>query len=185
MSSHLNLLTDESDDLKFVESVAHAITTASELASSYQIIVVKIDNWFDQKWQGFAGKKLGAIGIWAETDDPVIPPFVPGRVLGQQFFRPDEGFSEIDFSQSGLRHDLHVTQNSENAERRKLAKVAPHSSVFWWSSNSKANNRGSLLGYVNQDETYWCWYLGFESDNQWRATRHAGLSEREKKRLLT
>src|SRR5262245_49609679 len=76
------------DDPKFVAWVERVIAGVESRFETDQSYVVKIDNWFGQRWLGFSGKAVGALRVCQRR--LTLPPFVPSRVLSQRrFFSED------------------------------------------------------------------------------------------------
>ena len=49
------------DDPGFLDWVEATVVGVEEAIDTKQTYVVKIDNWFGQRWLGFSGKALGAL----------------------------------------------------------------------------------------------------------------------------
>ncbi len=163
---------EPSDDPEFVAWVEQVINGVENRFEADQIYVVKIDNWFGQRWLGFSGKTLGALGL--RKSRLTLPPFVPSRVLSQQRF-----FEE------GARHRprqrLALWQRSGENLQRYADIVVHDASVFWYSGSTAENGRGSLMAYVLTSEGHWPWYVGVRRTGAWRVVEAVGISRRELK----
>jgi len=53
----------DGDDAEYLDWVETAIVGVEEAVKSNETYVVKIDNWFGQRWLGFSGKLLGKAGV--------------------------------------------------------------------------------------------------------------------------
>ena len=80
----------DDDSAEFVAEVRACIDGVLIANEPAELIVINIDNWFGQKWLHFAGKALGAVGVWRDHDGLTVPPFVPARVRSEsRFFHPE------------------------------------------------------------------------------------------------
>ena len=126
------------------------------------VVVVKIDAWFEIKWLGFSHKVQGAFGL-SVLDDLVVPPFVPNRVVSERSYkRAGSGFAE---AAGGPR--LHVDEPSEANARRKLRDSHPSAALFWWTGNTRASGRGALMAYLPTADGHTGWYTGLKRDGGW------------------
>ena len=163
---------DDNDDIGFVHQVRPIVAGVLRTVEAAEVYVVKIDNWFGDRWLGFSHKLLGAAGV-SYRKTLRVPPFVPARVVSQRFYRRgiDGAYVEEDSAPS-----LHVDQTSEGNARRLMAAVCPRAAVFWWSGATRANQRGSLMAYfptLVRDETlipigaHGGWYVDFKKIGEW------------------
>jgi len=143
----------ESDALEFIARV-EAIVSLAIASHPPAFRLVRINNWFGDRWVGFAGKVLGAAGAWL-GEELVVPPFVPSRIVGERCYgeRPNGGYVEVP-----CRAPLHISQTSENNLRRRVRTIAPNEALLWYSGNSATNGRGSVLAYVLSQGEYEAWY---------------------------
>ncbi len=132
------------DDTDFVASVRHLAIQLVAVNRPARVRLVKVDNWFGDRWLGFKGKVLGALGL-ANREELVVPPFVPSRVRNEASLvrGPDGTYAAAD-----LDAPLHLEQTSEANLRRLVARVAPDSLILWWSGATTSNGRGSIMAYV-------------------------------------
>jgi len=152
-------LDDAPDFVRQVEQVANGVI---RLHAPETLVMIKIDNFFGSKWLGFSGKPLGALSIWFNPSyNPAaivrVPPFVPNRVVSQRKFSSPT-YEEIDCGES-----IHKQMPSRVALKRRVASVAPKSSLLWYSGKSEATGRGALMAYVPAGDSYWLWYAAFEA----------------------
>ncbi|HEY0190354.1 MAG TPA: hypothetical protein VGC42_04480 [Kofleriaceae bacterium] len=123
----LALDPDDDDDPEFLHAIAPVITCVLASLAPPQAYVVKIDSWFGVAWAAFSRKEHGAVGI--HTARPLcIPPFVPGRVRAQAFYRgsPSAGYALADAPLT-----LHITQTSADNKHRSFAALCPDTAAFW------------------------------------------------------
>ena len=162
---------NESDDDGFLTLVRSAVRHVVEQHLPTNLYLVRIDNWFGERWLGFGGKLVGAVGV--HPTELTIPPFNPNRVRAEcAFVRTDDGsYAQVD----GVER-LHLDISSEANLRRKI-RATTESGVFaWFSGNSIANGRGSLLVYTSAKEDAVGWYAGFERKDGWRIESQKGIS---------
>ncbi len=163
------------DDPGFVR-VGGAILDAVVADSPPEVVaVIQIDRWFDFKWLHFSGKAVGEVGRWKK--ELTLPPFHPRRVKMQTVLRRAEGgdYREIDAP------PVHVEQSSATNLFRKLDHLTDrsHSSaplrgdaVFaWWTGDTVATGRGSLMVYSRIDGQTTAWFAGFKRYQEWRVHR--------------
>lgn len=173
---HFNV--DESDDPMFISMITRIINGAILATDPKEVYLVHIDNWFDNKWLSYSGKFGGMCPSWnAKT---TLPPFVPGRVLSEKFFTK-LGFQTENFVLTKSEEKLHVFQFSHDNSRRLIKDYSPLGSFFWFSGNSKANERGSLMAYLLGPEGSWLWYAGFIKKGEWGLGKIVGISKEELK----
>jgi hypothetical protein len=158
---------DDPEFLAWVEGVIAGFESQFQTDQSY---VVKIDNWFGQRWLGFSGKAVGALGV--RKARLTLPPFVPSRVLSQRRFS-----SKAPRSKS--RQQLHVWQRSGDNFQRYADIVVHDASVFWYSGATKGNGRGSFMAYVLTPEGHWPLYVGLRKSESWQVAEALGVSKRE------
>lgn len=158
------------DDPKFLAYVDQLIAGALAVHSPEDVRVFKIDNWFDHKWLGFSGKVLGMIGVWQKA--PTLPPFVANRIVHQWHFRRDDDGC---YQPLGSGPDIHHRGWSCVNLQRRVQLVVPSSALFWYSGNTLATGRGSLMGYIPVEELCWRWFLSLIRDGSWKAARRKNI----------
>lgn len=186
------MIMKSGDDGDFIEYVSRLISGSVEVHRPSEFWVHKIDNWFDHKWMGFSGKILGALGVW--KNQLTFPPFVAGRIVGDWYFRYDDGAAEYLLSHTE-RKIHHQGSSAENCLRR-VSRVSPSAAFYWFSGNTIGSDRGSLMGYIpvvsdqaqgvipskrgrkpndiarNPDATiHWSWFLAFSKDGTWKINK--------------
>lgn len=164
------LESDPDDDPGFTELIARLIEGAVTVHRPEDFRVFKIDNWFDHKWLGFSGKVIGAVGVWQEG--LTIPPFVANRIVHRWHYRvDDDGGPRL----LGPGADIHHRGWSARNLQRRVGLIAPASALFWYSGNSLATGRGSLMGYVPVEGDLWAWFLAFARDGSWKVARRKNI----------
>lgn len=154
---------------------AYVNIIAEQIATQHapsEIIIVKIDNWFDHKWLHFSGKMLGAFGTW-EDERLAIPPFVPNRVVWERCF------SVRTSEEIQTRAALHISTTATDARQRKVSAVAPNTALLWFSGKSETNERGSIMSYIPLQDGYWSWYASYSKKDSWTSVQLRGISADE------
>jgi hypothetical protein len=134
----------QGDSAEFIEKArAIAIGVAQEYDPAH-LYVIRIDNWFGPKWMHFAGKftagKGAAIGVHKARLR--VPPFVPSRVVGQRVFVGP------DFEEMVTVDPLHIEIPSKIALQRRIADIDKEAAFVWFSGESEAPKRGSVMVYL-------------------------------------
>jgi hypothetical protein len=160
--SELALDLDDGDDIGFVHALQPVIVGVVRVVEPSEVYLVKIDSWFGTSWLGFSHKILGKIGI---NQSPLrVPPFVPGRVRSQSFYRHADS-ARYQRADSPLQ--LHVEQpGSENA-RRLMSTLCPAAAAFWWSGDTRRNRRGCLMAYLPSQGDHIGWYAEYRLTDRW------------------
>lgn len=65
--SAIELVSAEIDDAAFVSLAGSFVNHYATLTSCQKVLVIHIDNWFGERWLGFAGKYKGVAEIRART----------------------------------------------------------------------------------------------------------------------
>jgi hypothetical protein len=162
------------DDCDFIGLVTRLIAGALSAHQPRYARLFKIDNWFDHKWLGFSGKALGAVGVW--NDRLTLPPFVANRVVHQWNWERDENGV---YGPAAGGPDIHHRGASGGNLSRSVRSVAPHSALFWFSGNTNAMGRGSVMAYIPIDDEDWAWYLSLVRDRGWRIAKRNNIQEFE------
>jgi hypothetical protein len=129
------------------------------------IWVVRIDNFFDDRWFQFAGKVLGAVRL-VRSDPLHVPPFHPHRVVSEHCFVRERDT----YVAATAPRRLHIAQHSEANEKkeRQLKRFGERAAFLWYSSASLTNGNASAMSYVIDGEDVRAWYATFGASNGWR-----------------
>jgi hypothetical protein len=166
------------DDPAFVDLVDAIIANAVDATLPAEVFVVKVKNWFGARWLGFSGKVLGALGV--RKRDLTVPPFVPNRVLEQTAFRRvADAYQPFEPGKT-----LHLHQPSNENLQRRLSLISMEGAFFWFSSGSKKNGRGSLMGYLPSRDGYRLWYLELKRTRAWSVAQLVGIANQELETLM-
>ena len=130
----------QGDSVEFMQKLQAIIATISCEYEPQRLYIIRIDNWFGPKWMHFAGKftagKGAAMGVHKLALH--VPPFVPHRVVVERVFAYPN-FEEI------VKPPLHIECASSHALQRRISDVDKDAAFFWFSSQSEAQARGSVM----------------------------------------
>jgi hypothetical protein len=160
--SALALDLEDGDNIDFVHAFQPVIVGVLRLIEPPEVYLVKIDSWFGTKWLGFSHKVLGKIAV--NRAELRVPPFVPGRVRSQSFFR-DSGSTGYQRADSPLQ--LHIEQPSSDNARRVMSTQCPAAAAFWWSGDTRRNRRGCLMAYLPSHGGHTGWYAEYLLTDRW------------------
>jgi hypothetical protein len=178
----LKIKFDTTDDNGFTETVKAIITNLILSLNPNEISIVRIKNWFDNKWLNYSGKEIrkydtgkGAMipfvlePFW--NKEITIPPFTPNRVLNEAFYRlkgkENPKFEEL----------THIWQHSTDNKKRLISERTENGLCIWISSNSVANGQGSLMVYQIKNSEILTWYVNIENKNGWKITKAKGIDK--------
>jgi hypothetical protein len=136
--------TQQGDSAEFMEKArALAIGVARDYEPA-RLYVIRIDNWFGPRWMHFAGKytagKHFAIGLHKTRLH--VPPFVPHRVVAERVFVGP------DYEETVAAAPLHIECPSKQALSRRIADIDKEAAFVWFSGESEAQKRGSVMVYL-------------------------------------
>ena len=89
MKKELHLTELSGDDPDFVTLTGRITRALASEFSPKQVVVVRIDNWFDRKWLAFSGIVFSGVGRWNE--ELTVPPFNANRVLEERHYQDSNG----------------------------------------------------------------------------------------------
>jgi hypothetical protein len=191
----MKLLTKPNDDVQFVELVNHIISALISGSFPEEIFVMKIDNWFDHKWLKFSGigrVRFGDFGRDIDTaldpfwqDKITFPPFTPKRVIEEYYFLRDEddgGYSPS--THAPHIHDRKLAPSCNNLHKR-IVDFTDSAILVWFSSNTKANLRGSIMVYEVRGSGIHAWYAGLsKGEGEWRILQTKGIPREQVQSLM-
>lgn len=168
--------TDHPQFLEAVTNIANAMVAAAD--DVHGVYEVHIDNWFGRKWLGFWGKVHGAVGVRSYNLQGRLnaPPFNPNRVLSQRYYhKAGSGFQHPE------RVKLHVRRPSET---NLACPVRNQFLYLWYSANSIANGKGSLMCYLASPPSSIAWYAVLDENKDWQPSECIGISREELAHLI-
>jgi hypothetical protein len=173
------------DDPAFVAVVSAFVSHYAELYAHSRVKIIQIDNWFGERWLGFAGKFLGIAGMRNPSLHTRLPapPFRPSRVVSCHDFdlTADNTYtrSKGDFSR------LHAEKNGGEVWHLH------HPGLYcWYSGNTRTNTTACLMIYdvtrVPEGRIgYDAWYVQFDKKDEWEFTKCRNVSPQECLNILT
>jgi ankyrin repeat protein len=177
------------DDPPFISIVYRIVEKIVASHDPQELFVTAIDNWFDHKWLGFPH---GLSRLLRQSDDSskksrsrrlTVPSFTAGRILRQSYFRRD------DKTRSLVRHAKHValhkTQKHPGENRQKILKISESGLFLWYSSNTKKNDRASVMVYSVKAGAIEAWYASFSKGSGWKLDSVKGIDREALEGLAT
>jgi hypothetical protein len=168
---------DKDDAPEFITIVNTVIWNMVFQYDIGEVVFVKIKNWFDHKWLNYSGKTVvtsndlfydaSLENVW--RDKITIPPFNPNRVIYSRFFRiKDTGNRKVEKVINKYRI------SSDNMHNR-ISDYTSDGLLIWFSSNTKVNQKGSLMIYRSQNDEVQTWYAKIENINGWKISKSKGI----------
>lgn len=179
--------TQHGDSAEFMRKVQALVVGVALDYLPARLHVIRIDNWFGSKWIRFAGKFSAGKHFYAGIHKVTlhVPPFVPHRVVAERVF------AGPNYDESVARPPLHIECASMLALTRRISDVDKEAAFIWFSSDSEAQQRGSIMVYLpvcalpppNRRE--WrrrsgAFYMGFsQRQGSWELAMLRGISRGE------
>ena len=184
----------ETDDPYFITLLNSLLSGLAKNKAADGIWIIHIDNWFDDKWLRFSG--IGSVHFQFPAymnrndaaldeffqDKVTFPPFAPKRVIAQwSFARVGEKFVEVP-SQVPHRSERH--RSKANLQRR-VQDFSQSGCFVWYSGNTVANGRGSVMVYIVVAGQVQCWFASFKRQQDWKLQATNGISREDVEELLS
>jgi hypothetical protein len=183
----IHLAVTERDDPAFIEALTPLLLGYTLVHTPEQVWIIHIDNWFDHKWLRFSGCGAVASRIpldqWDRVkvdfhrDELTFPPFNPNRVTSQcSYVRRGDEYVEVALPL--LPHSTERKRSESNLNRRIKSLTGPGCFV-WYSGNTVANGRGSVMLYDVRSEKSECWFATFRREEcSWAVAVTKGVDRR-------
>lgn len=165
---------ESDDDAEFIKIVDNVVLHITEIFEPTEIVIVKVDNWFDHKWLRFSGKILGSLGVW--KDKLTLPPINPGRIVWER------AYAAPLYDKTKRKQPLHINISSSQATQRKMSDIEADTAIIWFSGKTNSNGRGAVMVYHPMVADHLAWYSGWVKQKNWEVVRLKGISQTE---LLT
>lgn len=179
---------DKEDAPEFIEIINKLMALSIFQWHVDEIMNIKINNWFDHKWLNYSGKKIIHFEETVHPDKVAIthdwkervtfPPFNPNRVLSEQYFR------KRDTGNIKFEKIIHKKQRSTENQLNQVSRKTSNGLYIWYSSNSKINQRGSMMMYRVQNGEVHTWYASIEKRKNWTITQTKGINKSELQGLI-
>jgi hypothetical protein len=158
----------KTDDPQFVAVLNSLIGGLISHHVPEELWVIQIDNWFDHKWLGFG------MNATVPIQKPAFPPFTPNRVVCQfSYVRVGNAYTES--PQPVLPHST-KRERSEMNIRKCVQDFTRSASFVWYSGNTLANGRGSVMVYNIEADRFECWFAAFNRKGLWTLHATKGVS---------
>jgi hypothetical protein len=190
----IHIEVNDTDDPGFIASLNALVLSYTKSHLPEQVWIILIDNWFDHKWLRFSGngaiawqREIGGITLnrfgldqWDAVkaefhrDKLTFPPFSPSRVIGQRSYVRQAQ----DYVEAALPTLLHRTQRSrsESNLNRRIQNLTGDGCFVWYSGNTVANGRGSVMVYNVIADSGDCWFAAFTREQcSWTVTSTVGV----------
>lgn len=174
---HFEIPTLDGDDVGFIHLARTALADEVKVPSR-ELYLVKIDQWFGQRWLRFTGKLLGALGF--SKGRLTVPPFHPNRVVFERHFTIDRKADS--YVEDAAPRVLHIHQASEENTRRYIDDVTGSGTFIWYSGDTLKSGRGCMMVYVVSAEERSEWYVEIIRDRSgWRVAKPVDMIYPEKR----
>jgi hypothetical protein len=183
-----------SDDPAVIEFFNSIVAGLLSERAPEEFYLVQIDNWFDQKWLGFSGYgtakppfgypllgRFEAVKVEVSSDKLTLPPFNPNRIASQRCFARSGAWYED--APLGPPHRFTKQRSKQNIQHR-VENAFSSACLVWYSSNTIANDRASLMAYTVKDGAVDSWYSSFQRTDRWRIHSVKGTSRESIEALI-
>jgi hypothetical protein len=184
----------ETDDPYFIALLNSLASGLAKNERADGIWIIQIDNWFDHKWLRFSG--IGSVHFrfpaFMNRNDAALdeffqdrvtfPPFAPNRVVAQwSFARVGDKYVEVP---SRVPHGSEKQRSKANLQRR-VHDFSRSACFVWYSGNTVANGRGSIMVYNVAADRVQCWFAAFKRQHlDWKLHATNGVSREDVEGLL-
>jgi hypothetical protein len=175
----ISLIANQEDDPDYVALVTRIINRTIISSSLDEVFFVQINSWFDYKWLRFSAKISGAFGFYQY--EMTVPPFNPNRVIYEMHATFSREYDAFIFDKT---QRLHILQNSEDNLKRKITNISKSAIFCWYSGNTKATGKASLMIYTSNADGQNGWYVSFAKTNSWVVNQMKGISKQEMALLM-
>lgn len=184
----------KTDDPRFIKLLNALVRGLIARHAPEQLWIIQIDNWFNHKWLGFSGIGIVDFNVAGlegpydaaltefRQDKVAFPPFNPNRVASQwSYLRAGDRYVEAALPL--LPHPTSRRPSGRNLHRRVQDFGRP-SCYVWYSANTLANGRGSMMVYNFASGSIQCWFAGFSRGNEWKLDSSKGVRREDIQQLL-
>jgi hypothetical protein len=175
----IELIDTEFDDSRFVALVSKFVSHYADVCRFPFVKAIHIDNWFGERWLGFAGKFEGIAGMRNRSLHTPLPapPFRPTRVISAYDFSRNEDGSYT--RELGDFRSIHAEKNGGIV----WDLIRPNL-YCWYSGNTRSNTTGSLMIYEVTRSGNNAWYVSFDRRRDWEFTKCHNVSPEECIRIV-
>ncbi len=161
------LPTSETDDPEFTALLSNFFGYFANECSTLPVIVFQADNWFGDRWLGFAGVYKGLAGVRNRSLNTIlpIPPFRPSRIRSAQSF-------ELSDDRAYYWHkDVSPSVWHQEKNGGQFRHFISNSLYFYYSGNTVSNTTASTMLYHVDSDSYNAWYVMFSKSSGWRVAK--------------
>lgn len=172
--SLIELQHTEIDDPNYTMIVGRFLSHYAEISGYPTVTAVHIDNYFSERWLGFAGTFRGIAGLRNVTLHNRLPkpPFRPSRVISASVFQYSGSAS---YTESAIKiSTLHTEKNGGIT-----SDIYWPGLYCWYSGNTKSNTTGSMMIYEVTYKGNNAWYIAFDKRGEWKFTKCKHVSPKE------
>ncbi len=170
----IQLIETEIDDPAFLKLASHFFSHYADLCEQRFVKVIHIDNWFGERWLGFAGKFKGIAGMRNRSLHTTLPapPFRPSRVISAYDFNRN---SDGTYTRSlGQFHTIHAEKNGGIIWDLRYPGL-----YCWYSGNTLLNTTAVIMIYEVSRQGNNAWYVMFDRAEEWTFTKCSNISSEE------
>lgn len=168
------------DAPEFFAAISRLLHRAAHAYDADRVSVFSIKRWFGERWLGFRGKVVGALGvrcnIWSEKLSLRVPPFHPNRIkLGLTYRRGPRGYKLT----PEVALNPYAKRSSESNTRLLLCDACGPGLYAWFTSGTRKMDRGSIMVYHIHPDGDAGWFVGFARTSHWQPTHRVGIGDPE------
>lgn len=162
-NANVQLPHNANDDSGFIALIGSFISTYSTSLSAKRIVLIHVDNWFGERWLGFAGKFKGIAGIrqrrgklGVDGDRSLAtPPFRPSRI---------QSYAGYSLDSDGSLASIPITPLHYEKNGGFVQTLIRNGLYAWYSGNTAHNTTGCLMLYELNSGGEDAWYIQFAPD---------------------
>lgn len=175
----ITLLPHPTDDVTFLSCLETLIQNRVKEYRPNQLYLIRLDNWFDDKWLRFSGTRMHEISIW-QLDQVTVPPFHPNRIESCLYYKLEES----GYTSREMTTPLHIIQTSTDNLHRKITDFTDDGLYIWYSSKSKMNSMEAVMMYRVKDNECFPFYLSLSGGLNWKVQKIKGITRNQVQEIL-
>lgn len=164
----------------FIKNINSIVTSLIYRSKFDEVFIIKINNWFDNKWLNYSGKSVVQFhgGHFIETalqnewrEKITIPPFNPKRVLSEKIFAINTSINK--------RWDkkIHKAKASNDNLHNRINAYSNNGLFVWYSFDTEKIQKGSAMFYKVQNDIVDSFYVSFEKkEDKWDISKTKNIS---------
>ncbi|HZS48698.1 MAG TPA: hypothetical protein VFC63_26740 [Blastocatellia bacterium] len=179
------------DDPEFIDLLSLVIDNVVCRSLPQEIYTIYVHRWFDHKWLEFSG--IGVVpfefyvpGIYYQEcaldefsqDKITFPPFNPKRIIEEKLFARSQSNAYREEPAKRKIHSPDKKHSSWNLHNR-VADFSSSAAFIWYSSETRTNDRGSMMVYSAEAGTVKTWFASFAKRDKWKLDLVKGIDRRQ------